>query len=297
MVYTLAGADCIDTAADIAVVRSAQAGINQALAISPHLEPPYLMASVNDGEDPHFRKATFDYRHCLANCAQPCIAVCPAGAIVPQGVVTELCYGCGRCLSVCPINIISAYEQVYAIDSLATLPIHALEIHTQPHRYQEFAQLWHKLTPLLPKLQLISISCGDDPDLASYFWHLLGIMKNAPSLLIWQTDGRPMSGDIGAGATQSALKLAQKVLAMNLSRGFVQLAGGTNNTTAPKARDLGIQAHGYAYGSYARSLIADLLTKAGDRPLENDPHLLNQAVERAQSLVYTVKLGVGGRRV
>jgi len=57
---------------------------------------------------------------------------------------------------------------------------------------------------------------------------------------------------------------------------------------------MGIQPHGYAFGSYARSLIADLLEQAGDRPLESDPHSLNQAVERAQSLIKTVKLDIAG---
>ena len=294
LVYTLAGADCIDMAADIAVVRSVTAGVQQALAIDPSLFAPWLMISVNDGEDPHFRKAQFDYHNCPASCPQPCIKVCPTHAINSEGVQADLCYGCGRCLPVCPAEIITTHEQVYPIESLQNLSVQAVEIHTQPHRYTEFAQLWQKLQPLLPRLDLLSISCGDAENLSAYLRHLLEVMTDAPPVLIWQTDGRPMSGDIGAGATQSALKLAEKVLNLHLPRGFVQLAGGTNHTTADKARAIGIQPHGYAYGSYARSLIADLLEQAGDRPLESDPHLLNQAVGRAQSLVATVKLNRGG---
>jgi len=36
-------------------------------------------------------------------------------------------------------------------------------------------------------------------------------MTQPPTLsLIWQTDGRPMSGDIGDGTTIAAVKLGQK---------------------------------------------------------------------------------------
>jgi Fe-S-cluster-containing hydrogenase components 2 len=294
VIYTLAGVDCIDMAADIAVVRSVEVGVRQALQINPHLAPPLLMISINDGEDPHFRKAQFDQHNCPVTCPQPCRKVCPTHAITSEGVQADLCYGCGRCLPVCPSGIITTYDQVYAIASLTNIRVPALEIHTQPHRYAEFAELWQKLQPLLPHLDLVSISCGDGEQLEAYLRYLLDIMQDTPPVLIWQTDGRPMSGDIGAGATQSALKLAEKVLQFHLPKGFVQLAGGTNHTTADKARAMGIQPHGYAYGSYARSLVADLLEQAGDRPIESDRHLLNQALERAQSLLKTVKLNVGG---
>ena len=56
---------------------------------------------------------------------------------------------------------------------------------------------------------------------------------------MWQTDGRPMSGDIGKGTTHAAIRLAQKVLASDVS-GYVQLAGGTNQYTALKLKALGL---------------------------------------------------------
>ncbi len=155
LVYTLAGVDCIDLAADPAVFQVAQEGIKAALALNLDLsngtqgsEPttsPWLMVSLNDGEDPHFRKAQFDPHLCPTDCPRPCAQVCPAWAIPPiangqnsqntEGVQEEKCYGCGRCIPICPQAIIKTYSHQARVASL--LPwlksgeIAALEIHTQ----------------------------------------------------------------------------------------------------------------------------------------------------------------------
>ncbi|MGB7414264.1 MAG: 4Fe-4S ferredoxin, partial [Thermosynechococcaceae cyanobacterium] len=75
LVYTLAGADCIDVAPDPAVVATALEGIDAAVAIAPSLgypsRRPWLMVSLNDGEDPHFRKASLDPLRCPVDCSQP----------------------------------------------------------------------------------------------------------------------------------------------------------------------------------------------------------------------------------
>lgn len=56
--------DCIDCAADAATVAATVEGINAALELgrregtdSPGLTRPWVMVSVSDDEDPHFRKA------------------------------------------------------------------------------------------------------------------------------------------------------------------------------------------------------------------------------------------------
>lgn len=48
--------DCIDCAADGAVVNAVNEGIDAARAILP-VRRPWVMISVNDDEDLHFRKA------------------------------------------------------------------------------------------------------------------------------------------------------------------------------------------------------------------------------------------------
>jgi hypothetical protein len=122
-----------------------------------------------------------------------------------------------------------------------------------------------------------------------------------PFKLVWQTDGRPMSGDIGAGTTHAAIKLGEKVLNAGLP-GYIQLAGGTNHYTVPKLRELGLlpvptggkHLHGVAYGSYARVKLSPLLDKldlatTNSGKLETHPELLSSAVTIAKELVQQLK--------
>ena len=351
LAYTLAGADCIDVAADTAAI----AAVREALEIADHLATeararkfgfqgsPLLMVSLNDGEDPHFRKAEFNPANCPTDCWRPCEQVCPAEAIVfsdtdPElsGVIDRRCYGCGRCLPVCPSQLI--FTRSYISDPTAIAPLvlqagaDAIEIHTQLGREEDFARLWSSIVPHLSQLKLIAISCPDGEDLINYLRTLYEIVSPLPCPLIWQTDGRPMSGDIGAGATRAAIKLGEKVLAAKLP-GYVQLAGGTNDRTVSKLKAAGLlndlrlpnkanqksYIAGVAYGSYARVLLSPILEQletmqsekvsaitgkikplstTNQTPitakLESDANLLWQSVSLAQSLVSQIKETVIG---
>jgi Fe-S-cluster-containing hydrogenase component 2 len=317
--YTLAGADCIDVAADPAVVAAARAGIKAAQYVAqlqgqPERPQPILMVSLNDGEDLHFRKATFDPQHCPPTCPQPCVAVCPADAItfVPfhhAGVVAERCYGCGRCVPICPIAQIETHAQ--PADLALILPlveqglVQALELHTQVGHHAEFTHLWTQVKPWLPHLQVLAISCPDDAGVLAYLRQLSELIQPLPCPLIWQTDGRPMSGDIGDGTTRTTIRYGERVLHSNLP-GYVQLAGGTNRHTVPKLRELGLLRNptatthptpwiaGIAYGSYARRLFHEVQDQLEAQPqssyrLEDYPDLLAAGVALARQLVTPLK--------
>jgi Fe-S-cluster-containing hydrogenase component 2 len=338
LAYTLAGADCIDVAADPAVIAAAQA----ALQVAPHLARdaeergfgykgnlPFLMVSLNDGEDPHFRKAEFHASECPSDCPRPCEKICPAQAIVfnsikndYSGVVSQKCYGCGRCIPICPYDKI--YTNSYMSTPGAIAPtvmstgIDAVEIHTKVGRLAEFQRLWQAISPWVNQLKLLAISCPDGESMVEYLQALYEIIAPHPYTLIWQTDGRPMSGDIGDGTTLAAVKLGQKVLAAKLP-GYVQLAGGTNSYTVPKLKAMGLlndlrlpisdfgledtnpksKIAGVAYGSYARVLLSPILDQLENQEvsytsvktihLEENPELLWQAVELAYALVSQIK--------
>jgi Fe-S-cluster-containing hydrogenase component 2 len=350
LAYTLAGADCIDVAADPAAIAAAQEALQVASKIQAQTQNhrfggkglPWLMVSLNDGEDPHFRKAEFNPVECPADCWRPCEKICPAEAIIFQGagkgagegvsgVIDQRCYGCGRCLPVCPSQLIYTRSYVSAPAAIAPLilqsGVDALEIHTQVGREPDFARLWSSIAPWVSQLKLIAISCPDGEGLIDYLRTLYQIISPLPCPLIWQTDGRPMSGDIGTGATRAAVKLGQKVLAADLP-GYVQLAGGTNAHTVSKLRASGLMREhgknlsipdaphiaGIAYGSYARVLLSPILEQletmqvdralagggaiapsaasaqiSGLSQLEAFPELLWQAVSLAHSLISQLK--------
>ncbi len=309
LAYSLAGVDCIDVAADPAVITAALEGIESALRLHPGLVRPFLMVSLNAGEDPHFRKAVFDPQACPRDCPRPCVTICPAAAIsfdlasYPQpGIIRERCYGCGRCLPVCPLGHILTEAQPADPGLIQPLiqfgQIQALELHTRPGEKAAFLELWQQVQEFVQDLNVLAISCPDGDGLQDYLAWILELISPLPCALIWQTDGRPMSGDIGDGATRACVKLAEKVLSQNLP-GFVQVAGGTNDHTIAKLRASGLlrsprSGHdphpavaGIAYGSYARSLLAEFQDDV--RAWSEAPDLLNAAVTVAQSLVHQIK--------
>ncbi|MBW4456732.1 MAG: 4Fe-4S binding protein [Nostoc indistinguendum CM1-VF10] len=346
LAYTLAGADCIDVAADPAVIAAAQAGLQVAKTLACDAQKrgfdykgnsPFLMVSLNDGEDPHFRKAEFNPTECPTDCPRPCERVCPAQAIVFDsikedfsGVISEKCYGCGRCIPICPYSIIDTASYVTTPEAIAPLVmstgVDAVEIHTQVGRLAEFQRLWQAISPLADQLKLLAISCPDGDGMIDYLRAVYDLISPLKSALIWQTDGRPMSGDIGDGTTIAAVKLGQKVLAAKLP-GYVQLAGGTNRYTVAKLKAMGLLKEageqgaggrgeeifpllpaprppssiaGVAYGSYARVLLSPILEQLENKEvnntnvqanlrLEENDVLLWQAVKLAHSLVSQIK--------
>ncbi|MBD0302851.1 MAG: 4Fe-4S binding protein [Tolypothrix sp. T3-bin4] len=259
LAYTLAGADCIDVAADPAVIAAARSALQVAKELAGDAKErgfgnnaklPLLMVSLNDGEDPHFRKAEFNPTECPPDCDRPCENICPVQAIVFNGrkddfsgVVSQKCYGCGRCLPACPYDIIYTRSYVSTPGAIAPLVmstgVDAVEIHTQVGRLTEFKRLWQAISPWANHLKVVAISCPDGENLTDYLHALYDLIAPINSALIWQTDGRPMSGDIGDGTTHAAVKLAQKVLAAKLP-GYVQLAGGTNSYTVAKLKAMGL---------------------------------------------------------
>lgn len=329
LVYSLAGVDCIDVAADPAVIATTWEGIEAAQAIADRkglqTPRPWVMVSLNDGEDPHFRKATFDPQRCPPDCPRPCARVCPTAAIshAPQtGILAEKCYGCGRCLTVCPLDLIHAQATTLSfadsVQQLAPLihqgKVQAIELHTQVGHRDAFHSLYTTLAPCFPSLELLAISCPWHPDSVPYLTEIAQTLTLTPQRLLWQADGRPMSGDLGKGTTHACIHYAQELSQQNLP-GFIQLAGGTNAHTWDKCVSLSLRSpvspalkpetlQGIAFGGAARKLLtpifqtAEQRENAGNSPanlrpmtLESHPDLLQQAINLAEGLVHPWKQG------
>jgi Fe-S-cluster-containing hydrogenase component 2 len=306
---------------------------------------PWLMVSVNDQEDLHFRKASFDATRCPADCPRPCEVICPTRAIPPvpaaftfdeiesgrvEGVAEQgRCYGCGRCLTMCPLGLIEA--RPYQLDAAAVLTslagrVDALEIHTNASSFSlsthddhdPFHQLCARLRgPASEQLKLISVSFPflGEAETTAFLRHrsqlLAGLGAPVPAagagtstapattrLRIWQTDGRPMSGDIGNGTTLSCVRFGEVVLRARAlpfhhhrqhqedgeteeeeEHHFLQLAGGTNAYTAEKLEVGGLLSplsslsssfeqegpwvHGLAFGGFARKEVDRAMAARG----------------------------------
>jgi Fe-S-cluster-containing hydrogenase component 2 len=338
--YCLAGVHCLDLAADAAVVEAARRGI--AWAQERGAMRPWLMVSLSDGPDPHFRKAWFDPVRCPPDCPRPCERVCPAMAIppldpasagrhnpassttadpapgspetLPSGVLADRCYGCGRCLPACPQGLIVEREQILPAAAvpqlLAILRPDAIELHTRIGRSGAFAARLAQVREADIPLRRLAVSCGleveaasgsegrkgveppkpDEQRLASELWNRFAQVREAGYTPLWQLDGRPMSGDVGAGTARAAVGLLRR-LADALPPGPVQLAGGTNDRTLALVEALSpsdrARVAGVAFGSVARARLAPLLLEAQRRGgrLLDQTDLLPQACALAGELV------------
>ncbi|RYR12704.1 uncharacterized protein [Arachis hypogaea] len=336
LVYTLSGVDCIDCAADASVVSAVNEGIEAATEIAGLQKRPWVMISVNDDKDLHFRKAEFDPEDCPADCSRPCEIVCPANAIsflgksasgtssntelpriLVDGVITERCYGCGRCLPVCPYDKIR--EVTYVRDAATTADllrrddVDAMEIHTSGRQSAQFKELWCALGDSVENLKLIAVSLPNGgASTISSMNEMFSIMKpNLQCFNLWQLDGRPMSGDIGRGATKETIAFAIELAkAINRPPGFLQLAGGTNAHTIDGLRKKGLfqttsiavdssnsadaLIGGIAYGGYARKIVGRVLRSmqseyGGAARIEDHPQHLLMALKEALALVGPVK--------
>ena len=277
----------------------------------PHRSPglasdPWLMLSLSDGDDPHFRKAAFDPLRCPTDCPRPCQRVCPALAIGDRGgVIQERCYGCGRCLPACPLGLIQEHQVQLSAeavpDLLKAVRPDAVELHTQAGRQAGFAERLQQLQASGVPLQRLAVSCGLErgaqgrgatvggpltaQELAGELWQRYALVRAAGYRPLWQLDGRPMSGDVGAGTARAAVKLLEQIRAW-APPGPLQLAGGTNANTLTLLEPAS-GAAGVAFGGVARSLLQPLLQEAERQghPLRELPELRERALELARGLV------------
>ncbi|KAK9942939.1 hypothetical protein M0R45_008580 [Rubus argutus] len=336
--------DCIDYAADVSVVSAVNEGIDESIEIFP-LPRPWVMISVNDDEDLHFRKAEFDAEDCPLDCSRPCERVCPTDAIsfeagksttqhsygtntpaaLKARVLIERCYGCGRCIPVCPYDKISV--STYIRDATATSEllkrndVDAIEIHTSGRQIAPFKELWDGLGDSIRHLRLAAVSLPDlGESTVSTMKAMYSIMEPDLSCFnLWQhstfmnkkLNGRPMSGDIGRGATRESIAFALRLAAIKeRPRGFLQLAGGTNAHTVDGMRKVGLfqtasftkntrdensttMIGGVAYGGYARKIVGRILSSLQLQHditgIEDYPEHLLQALREALALVGKIK--------
>ena len=119
----------------------------------------------------------------------------------------------------CPLNLISEYEYNLSKNDLSLtlqkIRPNAVEIHTEINRLDSFTKVVSVLKSSEMKLDKISISCGlnqsfkkskEPEDLLKALWERYEILNELDIPLIWQLDGRPMSGDLAPTTSRDAVK-------------------------------------------------------------------------------------------
>ena len=142
----------------------------------------------------------------------------------------------------------------------------AIEIHTAPGHDEGFEALLQNLDQASLSLRRLAVSCGLEAhgmaaeELATTFWRRHSRLRCRGFSPLWQLDGRPMSGDVGAGTARSAVQLWRAMRSI-APPGPLQLAGGTNHHTLHHLNSDERPA-GIAFGGVARRLLLPLLKEA-----------------------------------
>jgi Fe-S-cluster-containing hydrogenase component 2 len=84
--------------------------------------------------------------------------VCPVTAINSvDGVIQSKCYGCGRCLNICPFGFIQANEYTVRTSEVLRMleSVDALEIHTQLQELTALRVLWAEIGEAVASLDMV----------------------------------------------------------------------------------------------------------------------------------------------
>lgn len=254
-IYSEAGADLIDVAADPQAVKAAIDGSCSSKAL--------VMVSVAVGDDPHVLVIN------RSNCTdcERCISFC-------QGLIdSDRCVGCGRCLTLCACLSLVRRENSPQLDECWDAGARGLELHTGSGNQAEILPWKTPCTDWVKRGGIFSCSINTrqlGEEEACRLAHEIRAWFDGP--IIIQADGNPLSGRPGEASTLPALTFAKKLLESGLDA-WIQPAGGANEETGRLANKQGIAISGVGMGSVARQAIhgieGDAAVRAAKRLVES----------------------------
>jgi len=252
-IYARAGIRYFDVSANIEAVREVKRVLHRL-----NIEG-YICVSYGIQGDPHVNKI-YKTTQCM-NCGC-CIPYCPQKALEQKYssvcINEASCIGCGVCINKCPHKALVLKSVPKNIEE--TLPelvkegIHTVEFHANG----AIADIYRNLSTIQNLFPGIVSICMDrslygDKQLISIFTHF--ISHRIPNTTIIQADGLPMSGSSNSpGTTLQAVAFGQIVARAKLPV-YLLLSGGTNDSTAYLAKQIGLTYNGISVGSFARKII------------------------------------------
>lgn len=290
IVYTLAGANCIDVSANVHVVEASHKGIDMAYELSPLIgkkinNRPFINVSVGLKGDPHVRKAKIDVEKC-SQCGA-CLEVCEQKAINENFAVLDYrCIGCGVCAGICQSGVISFYHKRIDFNKILPQCLEAgaenLELHAIIDDDESVMSDWHLINRLVPD-NFISM-CLDRSQLSNK--HLIERIKAVYAIsgerTIIQADGDPMSGGKDDfNTTLQAIAIADIIRKSKIPV-MILASGGTNSKTGELSRLCNVPLNGISIGTYARKIVQQMISK---KDFENNIHLIKEAVSIAEGLI------------
>ena len=258
---------------------------------------PLLMASIQLDKDPHFRKAEINYNSC--DLCGACVKICPTEAFKIEDkkfiYSVEKCYGCGICPSYCHVSALEMIDTkptpIETLKEMILLKIDAIEFHFGEN-IDRIEEIWGDLVRVCHgKSLFFSFSIGSGLLSGKQIKYAANLCyKLAGKGIILQCDGTPMSGgnvknlkngQLGYNMDNPSLQVARIIEEEKLPV-YLQISGGTNQTSSAMANEAGININGVAVGSYARKLLMPYLNDL------NNKGEFDAAVKIAKSLIDSV---------
>ena len=294
--YSLAGAHVIDMAPHIDVLQAVHAGLRWAHYHAPALRPdatfaePMLMVSLGVEADPHVgiplldRSVCATCPHCYCEEQRDCVAR-------PLEERAAECPDCLECVRACPFDAISVVAPGVGnpalLRELLLRGAQAVELHISGAPAPAVGRLCTTILRELTDRAVLSFSVGSQVTSEELLEeHVALIAALDRDRVVFQAEGHPMSGDLGNGVprAQASLDLVRSLLDRGV-RSPIHASGGCDLNTSALAKERGVPLSGVAFGSFARSLVGDVL----DRELldPDDPAVL-EALGKAIQLVESV---------
>ena len=116
-------------------------------------------------------------------------------------------------------------------------------------------------------------------------WDRYYILHKLNIPLIWQLDGRPMSGDLASTTSRDTVNLFERI-GSDLPPGLIQLAGGTNEKTHEFLKSNKLP-DGIAFGSSARKIMQPHIEFANknNKRLYEYPEIMDLAIKKAKKFL------------